>query len=179
MKYFLFVIMYLLVISVYGSAQRRIIPFKNVYENYPDTIQSNLSFDDTWMRLIAFMQKNNFTGRIIDKSTGIITMQLQDAKITTENKKGVIDTSAWAIVQRIYSVPRNQYYYLKQSTVVWNLRITKTEDKTMIIIDSLNLLDAVKIYTYNIVTDQDNAKQYHTMYFPTQKFGELIKQNLE
>jgi hypothetical protein len=48
MKYFLFVIMYLLVISVYGSAQRRIIPFKNVYENYPDTIQSNLSFDDTW-----------------------------------------------------------------------------------------------------------------------------------
>lgn len=174
MKYIFFIF---IIASVGANAQWKLIPFKNQYSNYPDTVQSNLNYNDTWSKMISFMQKNSCIARIVDKSTGILSIEMPNCKVASEDKNGKIDTGAFAVVQKIYSVARNKIYSLNKSSIVWNLHIDQSN--STIIIDSMKLLDARKIYSYNFIWDVFTSKDHPTPFFPTDKFTELIKEEVQ
>jgi hypothetical protein len=179
MKYFLILFV---IVSVSSYAQRRIIPFKNNYQQYPLTITTNLSYDSAWQHLISFIAQNSFTGKLVDKATGTMLIRIDKAKLTAENKDGKIDSNTWLVTQRIYSVPRNKFYWLKESPIVWYIKVKSNNGTTSITIDSAQVEEATKIYTANPLAPdvvQEKHKEYRLNYYTTGKFEALIKNEVD
>ncbi len=118
--------------------------------------------------------------KIIDKSSGFIVAQNTASPITTEDKNGkLIDTTAWAVTQKLYDPGSRKYYYAKEGTMEWNIYLKRNTDSTTTI--NINLIDVLTITSVYSVgyTKASTAKTFKTRALTTGVFEKLIAEQIK
>jgi hypothetical protein len=178
MKYFVFIAFFSYKpFSV--KAQHQVIPLKGSYTKFPYVINTSQSYDEVWSNIVHLLQASDMAGKILDKSTGVVVAQLTDALLTDEDKKTEVDSSAWAVVEKIYDVPTNKLYYAKAGTVEWSISVKSNDGKMIVSIDSINVKATTEIHGFDYIVGFKTVKDYQTHFESTGKFEKMLELKLK
>lgn len=178
MKHIFFITSFIFLL-LSAKAQHQVIPLNGAYIKFPYVIETKKSYDEVWSDIIRLLQVNNMAGKILDKSTGVAVVQLNDALLTSEDKKNGIDTTAWAVVEKIYDVPTNKLYYAKTGTVEWSISVNFNNGKVVVSVDSVNVNATTEIHGFNYIVGFKTVKDYSTHFESTGKLERMLELKLK
>lgn len=125
------------------------IPLKGDYYKPPFVVESKNNFEATWSRLVDLFAQNNFSIRIIDKSSGLIVLNRADLTnaYTAELANGkTVTNDKYVVVSRCYNSHMDAFAKVDHLAVDWNVRVKSDNDKVFVNINMVNTIVERVVY---------------------------------
>lgn len=168
----------LIAVLLFASCAPKIVPPIGVYESKSVEQTYTGQFEIIWEKVIAMFSKKGISVKVIDKSSGFISVHYPTAPFTTEDKGGkLVDSNAWVVTAKIYDPIGRKYYSGNEGPIDWNIYIRKTTDKVTTV--NIKLVDDPTILNFYSPGYIENAKRtYKVKAYSTGVFERLLAEQI-
>ena len=112
---------------LFASCSPKIVPLKSAYNTKSTELTSTADFEKVWEKVVAMFAKRGVVVKVIDKSSGFISVHYTSAPFTSEDKDGkLMDSAAWVVVPKIYSPLGRKYYTGTEGPIDWNIYVKRS-----------------------------------------------------